>query len=257
MNSWDPERYLKFGDERTRPSVDLVSRIQVEAPKSVVDLGCGPGNSTAVLRRRWPDARVIGVDNSPQMIEAARAEYPGDEWILSGIEEWSPESRFDVVFANAALQWVPDHGRLVERLFGYVAADGALAFQIPSPTYALVGTLIHEIAGDDAWAPRMSGPLAELTMESPNFYYDHLAPAARSVDLWETEYMHVMESPNAIVDWISSSGLRPFLRALGSDEERDAFVARLRQRVAESYETRSDGRVLFPFRRMFVVAYVM
>jgi trans-aconitate 2-methyltransferase len=255
MNSWDPSRYLRFGDERTRPALDLLSRIQVESPKSVVDLGCGPGNSTSVLRRRWPDARVVGVDNSPQMIAAARTEYPDGEWILAGIEQWDSESRFDVVFSNAALQWLPDHGPLIERLFQNVAAGGALAFQIPSATYALVRILTEEIARDGAWAPRMSDPLAELTMEAPDFYYDHLTAEARSVDLWETEYMHVMESHSAIVDWISSTGLRPFLRVLDTDEERDEFVARLLRRVTESYETRSDGRVLFPFRRMFVVAY--
>lgn len=253
--TWNPEHYLRFGGERTRPAVDLVSRIQVECPKTVVDLGCGPGNSTAVLRSRWPAARVVGVDDSHEMIAAARAEYPAEEWVLSSIEEWAPEHPFDVVYSNAAFQWVPDHGPLVERLFATVSNRGALAFQIPSVTYSRVQTLIREIARDGEWAARMAGPLAELTMESPAFYYDRLASSARSIDAWETEYLHVMESPAAIVEWISSTGLRPFLDALDGDRERQEFVGRLLARVRESYEVRSDGRVLFPFRRTFVVAY--
>jgi trans-aconitate 2-methyltransferase len=189
------------------------------------------------------------------MIEAACADDPGAEWILSRIEEWAPERPFDVVFSNAALQWVPDHGPLIERLFGSVSRGGALAFQIPSATYALLRTLIHEVAREGEWASRMAGPLTALTIESLPFYYDHLAQVARSVDAWETEYLHVMESHSAIVDWISSTGLRPFLRALDTESERREFVARLLQRIRVSYDVRPDGRVLFPFRRTFVIAY--
>jgi len=174
-SDWSPADYLRFGDERTHPSVDLVARIAVERPASVIDLGCGPGNSTQLLARRWPSARVLGLDNSANMIEAARAKYPDGEWVVSGIGEWRPEAAVDVVFSNAALQWVPDHGALVERLFSYVAAGGALAFQVPSADYALVRRLIHEIAVEGPWASRMQGPLNALTMESPGFYYDHLA----------------------------------------------------------------------------------
>jgi trans-aconitate 2-methyltransferase len=246
---------MKYGDERTRPSLDLAARIRVEKPRTVVDLGCGPGNSTAVLRDRWPSARVVGADNSAEMIAAARAAYPDHEWLLSSIEEWAPDERYDVVFSNAALQWVPDHGPLVVRLMGRVADGGALAFQIPSRDFALVRTLIHEIAADDAWAARMDGPLAELTMHPPAFYYDQLATLARSLDIWETEYQHVMDSHAAIVEWISSTGLRPFLAALDTEAERDRFVTMLHARVAESYETRVDGKVLFPFKRTFVIAY--
>jgi len=255
MGSWNPDDYLKFGDERTRPSLDLVSRIAVERPEVVIDLGCGPGNSTQVIRHRWPEARVIGLDRSEQMIEAARAKYPEHEWTVSAIEEWSPAQPVDVVFSNAALQWLPDHGPLVARLFGYVSRGGALAFQIPSADFALVRTLIHEIASAREWAPRMSGPLRALTMEPVGFYYDRLAPSARKVDLWETEYIHVMESATAIVQWMSSTGLRPFLDVLESQQESERFVAELTERVVESYPVRPDGRVLFPFKRTFVIAY--
>jgi len=255
MGSWNPDHYLKFGDERTRPSLDLVSHIAVECPEVVIDLGCGPGNSTQVLTRRWPEARVLGLDSSEQMIEAARVKYPHQEWIVSTIEGWSPEQPVDVVFSNAALQWLPDHGPLVARLFGYVARGGALAFQIPSADFALVRALIHEVARAGAWAPRMRGPLHALTMEPVDFYYDRLASSARKVDMWETEYIHVMESATAIVEWMSSTGLRPFLDVLESQQESERFVAELTDRVVESYPPRSDGRVLFPFKRTFVIVY--
>jgi trans-aconitate 2-methyltransferase len=255
MGSWDPSGYMRFGDERTRPSIDLASRIAVESPLSVIDLGCGPGNSTRILQGRWPSASVTGLDSSAQMIAVAREEHPDGDWIHSAIEDWRPDAAFDIVFSNAALQWLPDHGPLVERLFGHVAAGGALAFQVPSADYALVRVLIHKIALDGPWAPRMAGPLGALTMEPPSFYYDHLAPGARALDIWETEYFHVMDSPSAIVDWIASTGLRPFLDVLESDGESDQFVARLQERVRQSYPTRTDGRVLFPFKRTFVIAY--
>lgn len=255
MESWSPSEYMRFGDERTRPSVDLASRIAVERPATVIDLGCGPGNSTRVLRQRWPEAHVIGLDSSSQMIEAARAEEPLEEWILSGIEDWIPSTAFDVVFSNAALQWLPDHRALVARAFQAVAPGGALGFQIPSADFAAVRDLIHGIALDGPWTARMDGPLGELTMESPGLYYDCLSPHARSVDIWETEYFHVMDSSSAIVDWIASTGLRPFLRALESEDETQLFLARLNERVRDSYPPQEDGRVLFPFKRTFVVAY--
>ena len=255
MEAWDPDRYLRFADERTRPSIDLASRIAIERPSTVVDLGCGPGNSTQVLRGRWPQARVIGVDNSAEMIDAAREQEPHASWIVSGIEDWTPESAFDVVFSNATLQWLPDHAGLVGRLFGHVADGGALAFQIPSADFALVYSLIRDIALDGPWASRMTGAAATFTMEAPGFYYDLLAPSARTLDLWTTRYFHVLDSPAAVVDWIASTGLRPFLDALESQDERESFVERLHERVGECYPRQLDGKVLFPFERLFVVAY--
>lgn len=254
MGSWDPDRYMSFGDERTRPSADLVARIAIDSPDRIIDLGCGPGNSTRVLRERWPDAQVVGLDSSADMIATARAELAGGEWVLASIEGWRADSPYDLVFSNAALQWLPDHGVLVESLFDSVAEGGALAFQIPSADFATVRDLIHEIAIEGPWADRMVGPLGELTMEAPAFYYDHLAPRSRSVDMWETEYFHVLDSPGAIVDWIASTGLRPFLAVLEPDESR-AFSELLHERVARAYRRQIDRKVLFPFKRTFVIAY--
>jgi len=255
VSEWDPGQYLRFGDERTRPSLDLASRIDIGTPRRVIDLGCGPGSSTQVLVARWPGAHVVGLDSSASMIDSARANHPLQEWLLHSIETWTCTAAFDVVFSNAALQWVPDHGPLVQRLFGAVAPGGALAFQIPSADYPLVRSLIHEVARSGQWAHLMSDPLRALTMEPPAFYYNHLAGGSTRVDIWETEYLHVLESPDAVVDWIASTGLRPFLDVLSDDADKRHFVELLRKRVRDSYALRADGKVLFPFKRTFVIAY--
>jgi trans-aconitate 2-methyltransferase len=255
MSAWNAGHYLKFGDERTRAAADLAARIKLESPRRIVDLGCGPGNSTQILQARWPQAEIAGVDNSPEMIAAAQQAYPEQSWVLADVSVWKPEAPVDLVYSNAVLQWLPDHKALMCHLFSMVAPGGALAFQIPSGRFATVRTLIHEISTDPAWNARMDGPRHRLTMESPSFYYDALAPHATSLDIWETEYHHVLESKAAIVDWISSTGLRPFIAALDNEAERDAFLAELHRRVADAYESRIDGKVLFPFHRTFVIAY--
>jgi len=255
MTLWDPDKYLRFDDQRTRPAVDLVSRIALDAPKTIIDLGCGPGNSTQVLWQRWPSAQVRGLDNSPEMVDAAKQSYPDQEWLHGDIADWRADAPQDVVFSNAALQWVHDHVGLTRHLFDQVAPGGALAFQIPSRDYAAVAKFIDEISQDGEWAARTAAPRAALTMEHPSVYYDALAGRAASLDIWETEYQHVMESADAIVAWIAATGLPPFLAALETDEERARFVALLTGRVADGYPQRSDGRVLFPFRRTFVIAY--
>jgi trans-aconitate 2-methyltransferase len=254
MSEWNATHYLKYGDERTRPAHDLAARIQLAAPQAIVDLGCGPGNSTQVLRSRWPDADISGVDSSNTMIEDARKTWPDHRWLLADVSEWTSSTPFDLVFSNAALQWIPNHQELMRHLLSLVARNGALAFQIPSSTYAAVRRNIHEISHDPAWTDRMIAPRSALTMEDPSFYYDALVPHTRQLDIWETEYNHIMDSREAIVDWISSTGLRPFLDVLNNDEKTQ-FVAELHDRVAKSYDVRADGRVLFPFRRLFVIAY--
>lgn len=255
MSDWNATHYLNFADERTRPSIDLVARISIESPNRIVDLGCGPGNSTQVLRARWPGAEVLGVDNSPPMIEAAEKVYPDQQWLLADVSTWLPDRPFDIVFSNAALQWLPDHQVLIPQLFSRVAPRGALAFQIPSATFATIRTLIHEVSHDPAWTTRMGSARRALTMESPAFYYNVLAHQATRFDIWETEYQHLLPSKSAIIEWISSTGLRPFLAALELEQERHQFLSELHRRVEEGYELLNDGKSLFPFRRTFVIAY--
>lgn len=255
MTNWNAAHYLKYGDERTRAAADLAARIKLDAPNTIVDLGCGPGNSTQVLRTRWPHSDVLGIDNSSEMIETARESFPEQDWLLADASDWVPADPIDLVYSNAALQWIPNHEVLMRQLLTMIAPGGALAFQIPSSTYATVRNLIHEISRDSAWTERMDGPRNALTMEPPSFYYDVLVANATSLDIWETEYDHVMESKGSIVDWIASTGLRPFLAALDDDHERNAFLTELHRRVSLAYESRADGKVLYPFRRTFVIAY--
>lgn len=251
---WDSDAYLRFGDERTRPAVDLAARIAVAAPGTVVDLGCGPGNSTEALRRRWPEARISGIDLSPEMIAAAVRRHPEHDWSCADLRAWSPGTPVDVVFSNAALQWLGDHAALVRRLFGFVAPGGALAFQIPMDGRSPVRRLIHEVADDPAWTMRMTAARTALTMERPEVYYDALAEVAGRLDVWETEYMHAVSGPAAIVEWMASTAMRPFLEALDPAEQ-ERFRAMVLARVTDAHPVRPDGRVLFPFRRLFVIAY--
>jgi len=255
MPTWNAAQYLKFGDERTRPSRELAARIDAAQPARVIDLGCGPGNSTEVLAQRWPGAAITGLDNSAPMIEAAQATHPRYRWVAADIADWAATEggeTFDVVFSNAALQWVPDHASLLPRLLRRVAQGGALAFQMPahdSPAHRLMRGLA------DARGLRV----ADWHTHQPAFYYDVLAagvaPTGARVDLWETEYFHVMADAEAIVEWYRGTGLRPFLDALGTEAERLRFTGELLEGLREAYPKRADGRVLFPFRRVFAIAY--
>lgn len=255
MSDWNVNLYKQFGNERTQPAIDLISRINITNPSKIIDLGCGPGNSAECLRRRWPEATVTGLDSSPEMINACRKDYPDQEWILADAANWQPPSACEIVFSNAVFQWMPQHDRLLKRLFAYVAPGGALAFQIPARIYSPLQQLIIEVANEAEWMHLMEGPKNTFTIESPAYYYDALAGTASKLDIWKTEYCHVMESTQAIISWISSTGLRPFLEVLESGIQKQRFVKVLGERVAATYLPQANGKVLFPFRRLFVVAY--
>jgi trans-aconitate 2-methyltransferase len=257
MSAWDAAAYLKFGDERTRPCRDLAARVEVAGPARVIDLGCGPGNSTAVLRARWPGAEITGLDNSAEMLEKARADGPGTYWVQGEIARWAEEEgeRFDVVLSNAALQWVPDHAALFPKLLGRVAPGGALAAQLPAYSDQPGQRLIRELARSAKWRARFTKEPADWRAESVAFYYDALAARAARLELWETEYVHVVDGTRAVVEWYRATGLRPFLSALATEEDRAEFVAEYHEALEPHYRPQKDGRVLFPFRRLFVVAY--
>ena len=250
MPSWSPAQYLKFGEERTRPCRELSARVDLTAPRHIIDLGCGPGNSTDVLAQRWPDAEITGLDNSPRMIETARAERPGWRWVAEDITEWAASHGdiFDLVFSNAALQWLPDHAGLLPRLIERVASGGALAFQMPAHD-----SPAHDLMRRIASARRLR--VNEWHSHEPAFYYDTVAPWSSRVDVWTTEYQHVMPNAEGIVEWYRGTGLRPYLEALATDAERSQFEAELLAGFRVLYPERADGRVLFPFRRIFAVAY--
>lgn len=255
MPSWQSGQYLKFVGERTRPAVDLAARIDIEAPRRVIDLGCGPGNSTAILRARWPLATLTGLDSSEAMLATARSDQPTGDWQLGDIATWSAPSPCDVVFSNAALQWVPDHGAVMPHLLAQVAPGGALAWQMPANFDAAPHQLMRELGATAKWRTRFLRPARTWLVQPPEFYYDLLAPLAARLDLWHTDYLHVLAGPEAIIEWYRGSGLRPWLDALADDAEREAFVTDYQALITAAFPRRPDGKVLFPFRRLFLIAY--
>jgi trans-aconitate 2-methyltransferase len=252
--SWNPERYLAFGGHRTRPAADLLARVTLPAPRRVADLGCGPGNSTALLVERWPEAEVTGVDNSAEMLTRARAGGVRATWTLADIAQWAPAAPVDVLFSNAALQWLPDHASLVPRLLGEVPPGGVLAVQMPRNFGSPAHVLLREVALAGPWAARLEPKLPGEPVGAPAWYYDLLAALAARLDIWETEYLQVLEGDDPVLAWTRGTAMRPVQAALAKDELR-AFEADYRERLRAAYPKRPDGRTLFPFRRLFIVAW--
>jgi trans-aconitate 2-methyltransferase len=257
MPAWDPNLYLQYAGERARPAADLIAQMRLENPARIVDLGCGPGNSTEQLRRRWPQAAITGVDNSPEMLAQAKAGHPDWEWLLCDIESWQPETAVDLIFSNAAFHWVPGHATLFRSLMGNVAPGGALAAQMPNNFHSSAHAVMQEVAanGDPRWSKSLAAAAGTFTVQPPAFYYDVLRKHSSRVDIWETEYQHVMDGPKAIFDWIRSTGMRPYLDRLGDDEQRQLFEEMCLEGFQEAYPPNDEGKALFPFRRMFIVAY--
>ncbi|MES2308177.1 MAG: methyltransferase domain-containing protein [Verrucomicrobiota bacterium] len=253
MPTWDASLYLKFGKERTQPSIDLAARIQISEPGRIVDLGCGPGNSTEVLAQKWPNAEIVGLDNSSEMIHSASLSFPKGKWILSDIASWTSPEPVDLLFSNAALQWVPQHEILFPHLMNQTY--GAFAAQIPAHYDSKVNLIVQEVAMDSQWRDRMEGPRQALIKKSPGFYYDLLQPLSSRLEMWETEYIHIMESHQSILEWFRGTGLRPFLQALPEKDLQIEFEKQVLDGYCKAYPLQKDGRVLFPFRRLFFVAY--
>lgn len=251
--AWDAGQYLKFGEERTQPARDLLARVPLASPRRVVDLGCGPGNSTALLIQRWPEAEVTGIDSSPAMLEQARRDYPKGHWVEADIGAWSPAEAHDLVFSNAALQWVPDHARVFPALLDTLSPGGVLAVQMPRNYDAPTHALLREMAAHPRWSPRMPEHLRRFPVSEPGFYYDLLAPRAARLDVFEIEYLQVTDGPEGIVEWMKGTGIRPFLQDL-DEAGRAELLADYLARVEQAYPRRADGKVLFPFRRLFLLA---
>jgi len=245
--AWDPDRYLTYADERGRPFVDLISRIGASDPQTVVDLGCGPGNLTALLKQRWPNADVLGVDSSPEMIEAA--EVPGVRFEIGDLRGWS--DRADVIVSNAALQWVPGHLELLPRLAS--RATGWFAFQVPGNFDAPTHTIRRELAEDGRFEPYLYG-IERPEAFGPEVYLEVLQREGWQVDAWETTYLHVLRGDDAVFTWVSATGARPTLQAL-PEPLRDEFVREFKARLDNAYPVSERG-VVMPFRRVFVVATV-
>ena len=244
---WDPDRYLSYADERARPFVELLARIPVTDPATVVDLGCGPGNLTRLLARRWPNAAVTGVDSSPAMVERARAEGGGVEWRLGDVREW--EGSADVVISNATFQWVPGHLDLLPRLAA--GARAAFALQVPGNFAEPSHVLREELAAEEPYRPHTHG-LQRPSSHDPETYLRVLEGEGFAVDAWEATYLHVLPGEDAVFDWISGTSLLPTRTALPEDLF-ERFATELRHRLRAAYPAR-NGHVVLPFRRIFAVA---
>ena len=250
-HAWNPGQYLKYGGHRLRPAIDLLARVDTERPETVFDLGCGPGNSTRLLADRWPEAWITGVDGSVDMLTQAAADLPGPDWVEADLNGWSPDRPADVLFSNAALHWLDDHAVLFPRLLQHLNPDGVLAVQMPGNFASPSHTLMREAAGPwmDKIGPVMrADPVADLSV-----YYDALSPVAGHLDIWETVYVQALEGDNAAAEWIKGSALKPLLDALDEDEAQDYFSA-YSALAQKAYPARPDGKTLYPFRRVFVVA---
>ena len=252
---WDPGTYLQFADERARPFLDLLARVDAREPRRVVDLGCGPGTLTQVLADRWPAATVEGIDSSAEMVQRAEglALPTRVSFMVGDLREWFPTEPVDVVVSNATLQWVPNHLALLPRLLAGVRPGGWLAVQVPGNFGERSHTAIDDLLAQPRWRQRLATVALERpAAEEPATYLATLAPHVARADVWETTYLHLLQGPDAVVRWVSGTGLRPVLSALQEDE-REQFVVAYRDLVAPAYPERPWGTVL-PFRRIFAVA---
>ncbi len=253
MADWSPEQYLKFSDERTRAARDLLAQVPLTEPRLVYDLGCGPGNSTGLLVERYPQARIIGVDSSPEMLKKARATYPHAQFIEGDLATWQLGDAADLLFANAVFHWVPDHMQVLKRLLGSLPKGGVLALQMPDNLDEPSHAAMRETALAGNWAQKLKrlGQVRDQ-LPSPQAYYNELKPGAARIDIWHTIYNHQLDGAQGIVEWVKGTGLRPYIDPL-DEAERKAFLALYLERIAKAYPAASDGKVLLRFPRLFIV----
>lgn len=254
MTDWNPTAYLSFAQERARPAADLIARLPNHAPQVVHDLGCGPGNSTTQLQATFPKAMITGIDASPAMIERARRAVPGVAFSVGDVSTWQPDPAVDLIFSNALFQWVPQHGQVLQRLLGALKPGATLALQMPDnraePSHALMPRVMAELG----WKAESEQALASRSsLLSATGYYDLLKPHATYVDIWRTTYQHVLEGHQGIVNMLSTTGLKPFLEALPAAAV-ETYVEAYKTALSQAYPLTQDGKVLFPFPRLFIVA---
>ena len=253
MHEWDSGQYLRFADERTQPALDLLARIRLERPRRLIDLGCGPGNSTILLKRRWPEAAIAGLDTSAAMLDVARRDHQGIEFVQGDIAAWRPEKNYDVVFSNAALQWVGDHPALFPRLLEGVAPDGVLAVQMPRNHDLPAHVAMRRVVAEGPWRDRLAGARGLSPVHAPEFYYDLMAPLAARLVMWETNYVQPVDDVAAIIGWMRGTGLRPFLERLDASEQ-PAFLEHYAAALTPAFPRRADGKLLLNYPRLFLIA---
>lgn len=261
-SDWSANQYLKFGNERTRAVRELVAQIPLSKPSRIVDVGCGPGNSTAVLAARFPDAHISGVDSSPDMLDKARKAMPGVEFVQGDLKTYEPEPGADLVFGNAVFHWLRLEDRIptILRLLKTQKPGGVLAFQVPDNYEEPTHRAMREMALlDGPWTEHFQALPADQRpdfdpIETPADYYNALLPLCDKVDIWHTYYQHPLDAPASIVEWVKGSGLQPFLNALPNPEVRDEYLKAYEKRIAELHPKLADGKVLLRYPRLFVIA---
>jgi len=251
-DAWSPQQYLKFSQPRLRPALDLLERISLTDPQSIYDLGCGAGNVTAALVARWPNARTIGVDSSAQMLASAAKALPQVQWREQRLDEWHAEPAADLIYSNAALHWLPDHTHLFPRLLTSLAPGGVLAVQMPRNFDAPSHRLLAQTALSPPWRHKLETLVRPAPVAAPEVYYSLLAPFARSLDIWETEYLQALSGEDPVKEWTRGTALIPFLERLEPFEQVQ-FESEYAQRLRSAYPRRADGTTLFPFRRLFII----
>jgi trans-aconitate 2-methyltransferase len=253
--TWSAKQYVAFEDERTRPVRDLLSAVPEMDVRRAMDLGCGPGNSTEVLAARFPKAEIRGIDSSQDMIAAARKRLPQLHFAVGDIESWQDENAYQVILANAVFQWVPDHAALFPALIGRLSMGGALAVQMPDNLDEPAHRLMRDTASQGPWATKLASSMQpRLALNNADWYYRLLRPVSSRVDLWRTTYYHVLAGgAAAVVEWFKGSGLRPFLEPL-NESERAAYLGHYAEAIARAYPAQTDGSVLLPFPRLFMLA---
>jgi trans-aconitate 2-methyltransferase len=258
---WDPNQYLKFTDHRLRPALELLGRIPLTDPAVIYDIGCGSGHVTRLIAERWPSTTVYGLDNSREMLAHAAAEPSRIRWIDADLRSWRPDEPPDLLYSNAVLHWVEGHAALFSRLAGFLRAGGCLAVQMPlswaGPSHRLmVETLANGGPGGNAIGTvELRQAVARKWVEDATVYYGLLAGCTKSLDIWETEYLHILEGKDPVLEWVKGTALRPILNGL-DDRERELFLVEYARRLRAAYPERDDGRTLYPFRRLFIVASV-
>lgn len=250
---WDPQQYLAFAAPRLQPAVDLLSRVPLDQPGTVVDLGCGPGNVTPLLRQRWPNAQLLGLDNSDEMLSRARDSVPDATFEKTDITKWQPGKKFDVIYSNAALQWVAGHDRLFSNIAAHVAPGGVLAVQMPRNFEAPSHSLMLDVIREGPWRELLEPIWVGVPTQAPAYYYNLLDPLTTGLHIWETEYLQVLEGENPVAEYTKGTWLTRFLNPL-EEPWRSEFETIYRDRIATAYPPERNGKTLFPFRRLFILA---
>lgn len=255
MPEWDPNKYLLFKDERTQPSIDLVEKINLVNPKNIIDIGCGPGNSTQILVNKWPKSNVTGLDSSKTMIERAKGDYPKQTWICCDANDITTAQKYELVFSNAALQWMDSHELLIPKLWEIVKSNGVFAVQIPKFETMDISIAIKKVLQKNKWAKCLDNTNNIKSYHELDYYYELLCKLTDELVLWETHYFHILPSAQSIIDFIQTTALKPYLEMLSTENEKIELKNEILEASKKFYKIQLNGKILFPFKRMFFIAY--